>query len=96
MIQSKNTMSGPPVKSLIVLLAANLMTLYGVLFLGWSSFEIVFVYCLESILIGIFNIFKMILAGGIVKDVGLKVFLAPFFAFHYNAFMIGQLVFVYL
>ena len=41
------------------MIAANLVPVYGVLFEGWSAQEIFIIYCLETIIIGIFNLIKM-------------------------------------
>lgn len=41
------------------IIAANLIPVYGVLFEGWSAKEVFLVYCLETILVGIFNLVKM-------------------------------------
>lgn len=41
------------------IIAANLIPVYGVLYEGWSATEVFFVYCLETIIIGIFNLVKM-------------------------------------
>jgi Family of unknown function (DUF6498) len=47
------------------MIAANLIPVYGVLFEGWSATEIFLIYCLETIIIGVFNLIKM----GIVTSV---------------------------
>jgi Family of unknown function (DUF6498) len=47
------------------IIAANLIPVYGVLFEGWSAKEVFLVYCLETIIVGIFNIIKM----GIVTSI---------------------------
>jgi hypothetical protein len=40
-------------------IAANLIPVYGVLFENWSAKEVFLVYCLETIIVGIFNLIKM-------------------------------------
>lgn len=47
------------------IIAANLIPVYGVLFEGWSAKEVFLVYCLETIIVGIFNLIKM----GIVTSI---------------------------
>lgn len=42
-----------------LLILVNLVPLYGVWFLGWNAAMIFLVYCLETVIIGIFNILKM-------------------------------------
>src|SRR5262245_33291059 len=41
------------------LILANLLPVIGVLFLGWNPKEIFIVYCLETVIIGIYNVIKM-------------------------------------
>ncbi len=44
----------------MVLVLANLIPLFGVIFLGWSIFNIVVLYWMENLVIGAINILKMI------------------------------------
>lgn len=76
-------------KSVITLIAVNVFPIIGVIFFGWEIFEVVILYVLETFLIGLFNILKMVL----VKDGG-KPFLIPFFFIHYNGFILIQSIFV--
>jgi hypothetical protein len=46
--------------SVVALLAANVVPLLGVLFLGWSTFAIVVLYWAENVIIGAINVLKMI------------------------------------
>ncbi len=55
-------------RSLAVLIVANLIPVAGVLFLGWTVFEILYLYWLESVVIGIYNIPKVLLAQGGVRE----------------------------
>jgi len=76
-------------RSLLVLIAANLIPIFGVLFFGWTLFEILYLYWLESVIIGIFNIPKMLLAQG----GGRKRFQRLFgFLVGYGAFAGGELM----
>ena len=43
------------------LILANLIPLYGVLFEGWDPKQMFLVYCLETIIIGIYNVIKMMM-----------------------------------
>lgn len=45
--------------SVASLLTANLLPLAGVLFLGWRAFDVVFLYWLENVIIGVINVLKM-------------------------------------
>lgn len=47
-------------RSVISLLIANLLPLVGVLFWGWSTFNIVAIYWSENIVIGLINLLKML------------------------------------
>lgn len=49
---------------LAFLIAANLIPVAGVLIWGWSVFEIVALYWFENVIIGAFNILKMLTASG--------------------------------
>lgn len=42
-----------------VLIAANVLPLLGVILLGWSAFDIVFLYWLENVMLGAINLLKM-------------------------------------
>jgi hypothetical protein len=46
--------------SVLALIAANVLPLAGVLFLGWSTFAIVVVYWAENVIIGMINVLKML------------------------------------
>ena len=84
----------------IYLILVNLLPLYGVWFLGWDANRIFLIYCLETILIGIFNVFKMvtILSTGNIKDktsieenqLFFGIFMVVFFMFHYGFFVFVQ------
>ena len=43
----------------LLLIAVNLIPLYGVWFEGWSAAQVFLVYCLETVIVGIINVFKM-------------------------------------
>lgn len=43
----------------LALLAANLIPLLGVMFVGWSLFEVVILYWLENLVIGAINVLRM-------------------------------------
>jgi hypothetical protein len=72
---------------LIVLLTANAIPLFGVLFLGWDAFYIVLLYWTENIVIGFYNVLKMVFAAvpHPIAHLG-KLFLIPFFIVHYGGF----------
>jgi hypothetical protein len=44
------------------LIAANLVPIYGVVFLGWEVFPLLLLFWLENLIIGMYNVLKMMLA----------------------------------
>ncbi|HKU45239.1 MAG TPA: DUF6498-containing protein [Burkholderiales bacterium] len=73
--------------SVWVLLAANLVPLAGVLLWGWDVFALLLLFWMENVVIGVLNVAKMLLADP--ADAALwaaKLFMAPFFCFHYGMF----------
>lgn len=80
--------------SVVLLVLANLIPLGGVLFFGWQVFPIMFLFWLENVVIGVFNVLKMLLAAGPGSPLGVKIFLVPFFAVHYGIFTLVHGVFV--
>jgi hypothetical protein len=82
--------------TVIALVAANLFPLYGVLALGWEVFPIMLLFWMENLIIGGFNALKMLCAApqDRMKWLG-KLFLVPFFSFHYGCFTLVHGVFVF-
>lgn len=80
--------------SVAALVAANLLPLFGVLFFGWKTYDVVLVYWLENVAIGVLNLPRMALAWaspeGAVKKVLTKLVYLPFFCFHYGLFCTGH------
>lgn len=78
--------------SLIVLIAANLFSIIGILLWDWNAAALLLVYWFESAIIGFFNILKM----GFVeirRFSGRKSFARiPFFIVHYGIFMFAHLM----
>jgi hypothetical protein len=75
--------------SVIALLVANLVPLYGVAFLGWDLFGLIVVYWLETGIIGFFAILNIALIAG-----WMALFVVPFFIVHFGGFMAGHLLFL--
>lgn len=80
--------------SVLALVAANLIPLGGVLFFGWPVFPIMFLFWFENVIIGGFNVVKMLLACGPGSNLGVKIFLVPFFTVHYGIFTLVHGAFV--
>ncbi len=82
--------------SVVALVLANLLPLGGVLFLGWEIFPLVFLFWLENVVVGMFNVLKMLLATPSESGAWLvKAFMIPFFCFHYGMFCFVHGAFVF-
>lgn len=81
--------------TVIALVLANLIPHYGVLFLGWETFPLVFLFWLENVIVGGFNVLKMLMASP-QNPMGWagKLFIVPFFSFHYGMFTFVHGIFV--
>lgn len=84
-----------------LIIVANLIPVYGVWFEGWSASQIFLVFCLETVIIGVFNVLKMACvtlfardgAAGILpnkKSTLVGLFLIVFFIMHYGIFVFVQ------
>ncbi|MBN1521729.1 MAG: hypothetical protein JW928_04280 [Candidatus Aureabacteria bacterium] len=73
--------------SSIFLVAANLLPFYGVLYLGWKVFPLLLLFWIENIIVGVFNVLRMLFCDpkDPLKWLG-KLFMIPFFTFHYGMF----------
>lgn len=89
-----------------LLVAVNLVPLYFVWFEGWDASKMFLVYCLETVLIGIFNVFKMAAVTLFIKPRdewemnGTKtklsgLFFILFFIVHYGLFVLVQTSFFF-
>ena len=83
--------------SVATLLIANVLPLFGVLFLGWKIFPLLVLFWLENVVVGVFNVFKMLVAsptspGQWVAKLGM----IPFFCFHYGMFTLVHGIFVFV
>jgi Family of unknown function (DUF6498) len=97
---------GSSVGAVVALIVANLIPLIGVLFFGWSVWNILIVYWLENGIVGVFNVLKMATAHGTDLPEGLtannrpvgaetrKTRLIPFFIVHYGLFWVVHGIFV--
>ena len=96
-------MPGPPVPkpaapwppSAYVLIAVNAVPVVGVLLFHWTVFSVILLYWCENVIVGVFNVLRMLTAEP--GDVGVwigKGFIIPFFCVHYGMFTFvhGELV----
>ncbi len=82
---------------LIWVVASNLIPVIGVIFYGWAALPLMVFYWIENVVIGGFNILK-ILVSGFTKSRTLAVvavFLSAFFVFHYGLFTYVHGIFVF-
>lgn len=82
---------------IIVLILVNLIPVFGVFFLDWKVFPIIFLYWAENVCIGFFNVLKMALASpknG--NSAGSKLTTIVFFCFHYGIFTLVHGIFVFV
>jgi hypothetical protein len=76
---------------LVALIGLNLVPLFGVFGAGWQSFDLIFLYWTENVVIGAFVLWKMALRPyRHPLDLVFPLLLAPFFALHYGAFCWGH------
>ena len=71
--------------SAVPLVLANLVPLFGVLFLNWQVFDILAVFWLENVAIGLVNLLRMMTVFIGKRDVSAIVAM-PFFCVHYGLF----------
>lgn len=81
--------------TVIALVLANLIPVYGVLALDWEVFPIMLLFWMENVVVGAFNVLKMVISEprDRAKWLG-KLFLVPFFCIHYGMFTMVHGVFV--
>lgn len=74
--------------SVIALVVSNLVPVLGVLALGWQAFPILMLYWMENVVIGFYNVLRMIgcTGEGNVQPASAKWYLIPFFCGHYGLF----------
>jgi len=85
----------PNALAALALVAANLLPLVGVLWLGWNAGMIMLLYWAENVVIGAYNVLKMALVRVEPPLANLqKLFLVPFFCLHYGGFCAGHGLFL--
>lgn len=86
-------------RSAFFIIVHNIVPIFGVIIFDWEPLSIVAIYIAETIIIGLFNVIKMLLSKAPVVDnsqqsgaafMSGKLFMAAFFLVHYNAFNYGQ------
>jgi hypothetical protein len=81
--------------SVIALVLANLVPIFGVLVLHWEVFPLMFLFWSENLIVGVFNVLKMLTNNpqSPFNWAG-KLFFIPFFCVHYGMFTYVHGVFV--
>lgn len=81
--------------SLAALVLLNLLPVYGVLAWGWQSFDLIFLYWLENVLIGLVTALRMLVRPypGPAAFLG-ALFFTLFFTVHYGGFCFGHGMFL--
>ena len=80
-------------------LGVDLLPIAAVVLFGWKAVPLVALYWLENLVIGGFTILRMIgTVANNIANIGLVLFLAPFFTVHYGFFVAiqGMLLFAFL
>jgi hypothetical protein len=79
------------------LLLLNLVPVYGVFHWDWKSFDLIFLYWIENLLIGAFTVLKIIVRPyQSLSQTIATLFPAIFFSFHYGIFCLAHGSFVIL
>lgn len=90
--QHRKWPQGPDLFLIVVL---NLLPIGGVIFWDWRVFDIVFLYWIENLIIGVFSALRMVARPYRHPiDWVFPFFLAPFFVLHYGGFCWGHGTFV--
>lgn len=77
----------------LMLVVVNLLPLAGVLFFGWSVYEILLLFWAENLIIGFYTVARFISLYRRNGD-GRVLFLIPFFCVHYGIFTLVHGIFV--
>jgi len=81
--------------SATALVAANLIPLAGVVLFGWDVFVVVFLFWLENVIVGFFNLLRMLwVERGAERFPLAKLLVMPFFLVHYGMFTAIHGIFV--
>lgn len=87
-----NIMQQPRVYlSQLLIVVVNSIPLFGVLLYQWDITSILFLFWLETGIIGFYNILKMVKVGGVL----VSIIAVPFFIVHFGGFMAGHLIFIF-
>lgn len=82
---------------LVEIFAVNLLAVIGVAAFGWSALTLVLLYWIENLIVGAFNVAKILMSGISSGRSGTlaSLFLAPFFVVHYGMFCFVHGLFIF-
>lgn len=82
--------------SALILIVVNLIPVFGVLYLDWQLFPLLFLFWAENVIIGVFNLIKILTCRPLCPiSWAARIFFAPFFTVHYGMFTIGHGIFIF-
>lgn len=80
---------------LLLLVLLNAMPVAGVLYWGWKSFDLIFLYWMENVVIGLFTAARIVIRPyAHPLEAVYPLFIGPFFCVHYGMFTWGHGTFV--
>ncbi len=77
--------------SAILLVFANIVPIFGVLFWNWNTFDVFILFWSESVIIGFYSIFKILIY---YQNKILAMFFSIFFIFHFGIFLTVHLLII--
>jgi hypothetical protein len=81
----------------VALVVANIIPLVGVVLFGWSAGELVFLYWAENVIVGFWNLMRMLTArDNDSVGCGGRAFISIFFCVHFGGFCAGHGFFVWM
>jgi hypothetical protein len=86
----------PGINPMLWMIITNLIPIIGVCFADWDTFHVIGLYWCESVMIGILNIPKILMAKKGKVDILNKIFIAGFSSIIFGAFLLGQGVFIFI
>ncbi|MEZ5955455.1 MAG: DUF6498-containing protein [Hyphomonas sp.] len=76
-------------------LAVDLLPIVAILLFGWRATPLVALYWLENLVIGGFTVLRMLgSVAGNIANLGICLFIVPFFCIHYGMFCFGHGIFL--
>ncbi len=92
-----NPATGKKFVFLASLILLNLVPVYGVFYWGWKSFDLIFLYWLENLIIGAFTILKLVVYPyQNLSQIPGRIFPSILFTVHYGIFCLAHGCFIVL